>query len=330
MRIAVCTQVNHIEIQQQPLPKVDSHQVLVKVSVCGICGSDLAAWQGSGHKKYPYTPGHEFCGTIEKLGKNVVGFHVGQRVVIDPNLGCGKCRFCRMGKPNICDFLKTRSVKSNGGFAEYVALDYRMVYYLPDEIEDCLAPFIEPLSCALYAARSAKVESGEKVVIFGGGLMGMLTGVALNSSKTEIILVEPAESRRESVGRLLDIKTLSPTEMQDCDLAGRIDVAIEYSGSGHALSQAIKILRKAGRIVLAGLIMNPKAADISLIDVTTRELEIKGVWLNPNAFEEAIRLTIEHKNILRQLKTEVFRLDDIGAALERALEQDVNKVFVKP
>ncbi len=118
--------------------------------------------------------------------------------------------------------------------------------------------------------------------------------------------------------------------MQDSNLAGEIDVAIECSGSGYALSQAIRILRKAGRIVLAGLIMNPKAADISLIDVTTRELEIRGVWLNPNAFEKAIRLTIEYKNILQQLKTEVFQLDDIVAALERAQQQNVNKVFVKP
>ena len=330
MKTAVCTKVNHIEIQQWPLPEIDRDKVLVKVSICGICGSDLAAWQGSGHKKYPYTPGHEFCGIIEKIGEAVVGFSIGQRIVIDPNLGCGQCRFCRMGKPNICDFLKTRPVKSNGGFAEYVALDYRMVYHLPDEIEDCLAPFIEPFSCAIYAACSAKVESEEKVVIFGGGLMGMLTSVALKSSEAEIILVEPAESRRELAGRLLDIKTLSPAEMQDSDLAGEIDVAIEYSGSGHALSQAIRILRKAGRIVLAGLIMNPNAADISLIDVTTKELEIRGVWLNPNAFEKAIRLTIEYKNILRQLKTEVFRLDDIVAALERALRQNVNKVFVKP
>jgi len=330
VKIAVCTKVNHIEIQEQTLPEIDCHQVLLKVSICGICGSDLAAWQGSEHKKYPYTPGHEFCGTIEKVGKDVVGFHIGQRVVIDPNLGCGECRFCRMGKPNICDFLKTRPVKSNGGFAEYVALDYRMVYHLPDKIEDDLAPFIEPLSCALYAARSAKVKSREKVVIFGGGLMGMLTGVALKSSKAGIILVEPAKNRRESAGRLLNIKAFSLSEIKESNLVGKIDVAIEYSGSAHALSQAIRILRKAGRIVLAGLIMDPKAADISLIDVTTRELEIRGVWLNPNTFEEAIRLTIEYKNILQQLKTEVFRLDNIVAALERALQQDVNKVFVKP
>ena len=69
MRIAVCTKVNHIEVQEWPVPEIDGTKVLVKVSVCGICGSDLAAWQGSGHKKYPYVPGHEVCGVIEKMGE---------------------------------------------------------------------------------------------------------------------------------------------------------------------------------------------------------------------------------------------------------------------
>lgn len=330
MKTAVCTKVNHIEIQEWPVPRIDRDKVLVKVSVCGICGSDLAAWQGSGHKKYPYVPGHEFCGVIEKTGAEVVGFATGERIVIDPNLGCGECSFCRMGKPNICDFLKTRPIKSNGGLAQYVALDYRMLHHLPDEIDDDLAPFIEPLSCAIHAARTAAAQPGEKVIIFGGGLMGTLTAIALRPSQAEVVLVEPAAGRRESVGRLLGIKAYSPSEMQDTDLPGTIDMAIECSGNAHALSQAIKLLRKAGRIVLAGLIMDPKAADISLIDVTTRELEIRGVWLNPNAFDEAIRQTIRHKDILRHLTTKVFRLDDIVAAFQGALEQDVNKVFVKP
>ena len=75
----------------------------------------MAAWQGSGHKKYPHTPGHEFCGLIEQISSNVSDLTRGQRVVIDPNLGYGDCRFCQMGKPNLCDYLKSRPIKGNGG-----------------------------------------------------------------------------------------------------------------------------------------------------------------------------------------------------------------------
>ena len=93
MKIAVCTRTNHIELEQRPVPQIDEEKVLVRVKLCGICGSDIAAWRGSGHKKYPYTPGHEFCGIVEKTGERVDGLAVGQQVIIDPNLGCGKCEF---------------------------------------------------------------------------------------------------------------------------------------------------------------------------------------------------------------------------------------------
>lgn len=330
MKVAVCTTANHIEVQEWPLPEIDGHKVLVKVIVCGVCGSDLAAWQGSGHKKYPYSPGHEFCGIIEKKGEDVADLFVGQRVVVNPNLGCGECRFCRMGKPNLCDVLKTRPIKSNGGFSEYVALDQRMVRPLPELLEDDLATFVEPLSCALYTTQRAKVKPGEQVVIFGAGLMGLLAGITLKCSQAKIVFVEPAEERRQSVASLLGMPAFSPSELARSDLVGKIDVAIDHSGSARAIFQAIKVLRKAGRMILAGLVMNPKSADIELIAVTTKELEISGVWLNPDTFDQAIRLAVEQKSILQALKTEVFKLDEIKLAFERALSQEVNKVFVKP
>lgn len=330
MKVAVCTKREHIEIQDLPLPELDEEKVLIRISICGVCGSDLAAWKGSGHKKYPYTPGHEFCGVIEKIGKNVNGLSIGQRVVINPNLGCGKCRYCRKRKPNLCDFLKSRPIKSNGGFAEYSAIDYRMVYRLPDELSDELAVFIEPLSCAIYAAKGAEVKAKEKVVIFGGGLMGLLTGLALRETEAEIIFVEPEPNRAKLISELLGAKVYSPEQIGGCDFAGDVDVAIDCSGNINAIRQAIDILRKAGRLVMSGLVMDTKEVDISLIEITTKELQIKGVWLNPDTFDEAIILTIKYKKILGKLKTQELRLENISEAFERALTTDVNKVLVKP
>ena len=330
MRIAICKRPGHIEVERRPIPSVGDNEVLVKISVCGICGSDLAAWRGSGHKKYPYTPGHEFCGVIERLGSEVTGLQVGERVVINPNLGCGECRFCRMGKANLCDALKTRPTKSNGGFSEYVSLDWRMVYRLPESFPDKLAPFIEPLSCAVYAVRVADVKPAEQVAIFGAGIMGILTGLAIKSAECEIIFIEPMEERREQVAELFETSAMTPEQLRDCEPVGKIDAAIEYSGSVEAVSQAIRTLRKGGRLVLGGLVVNAEEVGLPLIDVTMKELEIKGVWLNPGTFKEAIELAVEHKNVLGALKTETFRLDDIASAFERALSKDVNKVLVRP
>ena len=330
MKVAVCTRKKHIEIQDWPLPELDAEKVLIRISICGVCGSDLAAWEGSGHKKYPYTPGHEFCGVIDKIGENVNSLSIGQRVVINPNLGCGQCRYCRRSKPNLCDFLKSRPIKSNGGFAEYSAIDCRMVHRLPDELSDELAVFIEPLSCAIYAAKSAEVRAKEKVAIFGGGLMGLLTGLALGEAGAEIIFVEPEPNRAKLIYELLGAKVYSPEQIQGCGLAGEVDVAIDCSGNINAIRQAVDILRKAGRLVMSGLVMDTKEVDIRLIEVTTKELQIKGVWLNPNTFDEAISMTVKYKKILGKLKTQELRLEDISEAFERALTTDVIKVLVRP
>ena len=175
-----------------------------------------------------------------------------------------------MGKPNICDFLKARPIKSNGGFAQYVALDYRMVYPLPDKLPDELAPFIEPLSCALYTTNVANASSKDKVAIFGGGLMGLLTALIMQKDNLKTCLIEPSEYRRDFVKNLLHINTYSPKEFMDSELVGDIDIVIDCSGSAHAIAQAIDILRKAGRLIISGIVMNSKNADISFLKVTTK------------------------------------------------------------
>lgn len=330
MRVAICDRPGHIELRRRPIPNVGDDQILVRVLGCGVCGSDLAVWRGTFSKTYPYSPGHEFCGIVETIGRSTSGFQLGQRVVINPNLGCGRCRFCRDDRPNLCDALKTRPIKSNGGFSDYVALDHRMAHPLGDELDDTLAVFVEPLSCAVHAACRAQVRPGEHVAIWGAGTIGILTGIAAKSVACELTFVEPVDVRRRQVAELFAAEVLTPEQAAESNLAGRLDVAIDCSGRVEAVCQAIKLLRKAGRLVLAGLVTHADQAGLPLIDVVAKELEITGIWLNPNTFDEAIRLAIEHKNMLRSLNTERFALDDVISAFERATDQDVNKVVVRP
>lgn len=330
MRIAVCTRPYHIELQERPRPGIEAEEVLVRVKVCGVCGSDVAAWRGIGHRRYPYTPGHEFCGIVERMGGGVADLALGQRVVVDPNLGCGDCPFCRMDRPNLCDHLKSRPTKSNGGFADYVALDSRMVHPLPEELPDELAAFIEPLSCAFHVAGRARVAPGERAAVFGAGPMGRLVGLALKPYREGLVFIEPAERRRAEVARLLGVEALSPAGMEESDLVGRIDVAIDCSGSARAVAQAIRALRKAGRLVLAGLVTQPKGPGISLVEVTTKELEITGVWLNPHTFARAVEMALRFRDILAGLRTQTFGLDQVGPAFELAASADAPKVLVRP
>jgi len=330
MRIAVCTRPGHIEVQTGPIPPLTDGSVLVGVTICGVCGSDVAAWLGTAGGSYPYSPGHEFCGVIRRTGARVTGVRVGQRVVINPNLGCGECVYCRADRPNLCDVLKTRPIKSNGGFADYVVLDHHMVHPLPDVLPDELATFIEPLSCALHAARRARVEARDAVVVFGAGMLGLLTALALKASGCTTTVVEPAEWRRKRVSDLLNVSAVSPDRLPDSTPAGTFDAAIECSGRSAAVAQAIRTLRKGGRLVLVGMVVDPGAAAVPLIDVTRRELDVAGAWLNPHTFGDAIRLAVEHRRMLEGLTVEAFRLNDIAAAFERARSPEVNRVLVRP
>jgi len=330
MRVCVFRSAKCVELEERPVPEVRDRFVLVKVGVCGICGSDVAAWQGIGGKGFPYSPGHEFCAVVAQTGRAVSGLEAGQRVVIDPNLGCGVCRFCTMGRPNLCDALKTRRIKSNGGLADYVALDGRMVYALPEGLPDELAPFVEPLSCALHMVDVADVKSAGLVAVFGAGSMGTLVGMALQSRGAEVFFIEPHETRRQRVSRLLGVRAMTPEELPGSELVGRVDAAIECSGSARAVAQAIALLRKGGRLVLGGLVGQAPGAGIPLGDITRKELEVCGSWLNPNTFGAAIDLALSSRKALSQIPAETFPLDDVGAAFARAMSADAPKVLVRP
>jgi L-iditol 2-dehydrogenase len=298
--------------------------------MCSVCASDVGVWRGHNPKKFPYSPGHEFCGRVEQLGPGVTQFRTGQTVIIDPNLGCGECRYCRAQRPNLCDSLKSRAIKSNGGFAEYVSLDVRMVHAMPDGMSESLATFVEPFSCALHVVRRAEEVEPRRAAVFGAGMLGMLTSLLLNKPGRETIIIEPDDARREQAQTLLGIRGLTPQQLTNSEWFGTLDAAIDCTGRVEAVAQATRALAKAGRLVLAGLVGNPQDAALPFVEITIKELEIVGAWLNPHTFEDAIPLVMKHRETLQALRTEVFPLDEIEAAFTRAAKPNVNKVFVKP
>ena len=330
MRVAICTGPKQIEVQERPRPEAHAEKVLVRVTLCALCGSDLLAWRGSGYKQYPYSPGHEFCGVIEEAGKALVGMTPGVRVVVDPNLGCGDCDFCERGRPNLCERLKTRPIKSNGGLADYVSLDHRMVHPLPEQLPDDLAHYVEPLSCALHMVQRAELSAGARVLVFGAGATGKLVGAALVLFGIHPVFVELSDRRRRDVTRLFGTEALSPQELDGSGFAGAVEAAIECTGSAAAVTQAIRSLRKAGRLVVAGLFGDSGRSDIPLDEITTKELEVVGAWLNPGTFTKALDMAVQLRDLLSEIDTEVFSLDEVAKAFERAARPDAPKVLVRP
>jgi L-iditol 2-dehydrogenase len=317
-----------LELRKVRIPAIDENKVLMQIALCGICGSDLAAYQGTIERTYPYSPGHEFCGRITAIGDAVTGLEPGQRVVIDPNLGCGECAFCLENKPHLCDFLKTRPIKSNGGLSEWVVLDHRMVHALPDTIPDELAVYIEPLSCAIHACRRAEVGPKSRVAILGAGNMGILTAIVADSLGADVILTETSDQRRKLAMAVPGLTTVPAIEFERHVRRDPIDIAIDCCGNAEAAVQAIAALTKGGRLILLALMNNPDRIAIPLAEVTSKEIDIRGTWLNPGAFGEAIDLAAERAAQLRAITTRQFELADVESAFSCAASQQVHKVIV--
>ncbi len=327
MKVAIFTAKEHIKFEERPIPELDENKVLVKIKTCGICGSDVAAFKGSGHKIFPYSAGHEFCGIVEKMGNNVSGFMVGQRVVINPNINCDNCYYCIINRPNLCDNLKTRPVKSNGGFAEFTAVDFRMLHSLPDEITDETGTFIEPFSCAIHAAQSIPDGIGT-VAVFGGGIMGILTTLALKvKDKIRLVVIEPNETRRQFINEILGITCLSPENFGNS--VENVGCAIECSGKIQALVQGIRKLQKGGHFLLTGLIANNLKEEIPWMEITQKEIEIKGIWLNPNTFTKAVEMTHHYRAFFSQFKTKIFSLAKMEQAIAETSNPEIHKIIIK-
>ncbi|RYG95108.1 MAG: iditol 2-dehydrogenase, partial [Alphaproteobacteria bacterium] len=174
MRAARLAEPGRMVIEDVPKPIPGPGDLLIKVEACGICGSDRHMFRGEYPTARPVTLGHEFAGLIEDLGAGVTGYAVGERITGDPNIACGRCRFCRDGRPNLCENLVAIGVQRDGGFAEYVLVPARQAVRLPASLDPLHGAFCEPVSCCLHAMDVARIPPGGSVLILGGGVIGLL------------------------------------------------------------------------------------------------------------------------------------------------------------
>lgn len=152
MKALVMTDVKKLEVQgDYPTPTIQPNEALIHTAWAGICGTDKALYNGlpgSADAVPPIVLGHENSGVVAEVGQDVVGFKVGDRVSVDPNIYCHKCFFCRASRPELCEHLDAVGVTRDGGFAEYFTAPEEVVYHVPDNVSLEAAAVIEPISCA--------------------------------------------------------------------------------------------------------------------------------------------------------------------------------------
>ena len=180
MKALLLSEYKKLNVVDMPTPEIGEDEVLVRVRACGICGSDIHGYDGStGRRIPPLVMGHEAAGVIERAGRAVEGFAVGDRVTFDSTVSCGTCDFCRQGQINLCDNRMVLGVscgdyRRHGAFAEYVSVPARILYKLPDTLPFERAALIEAVSIAVHAVSRHVPKPDDAVLVVGSGMIGVL------------------------------------------------------------------------------------------------------------------------------------------------------------
>jgi len=244
-----------LELRDVPKPEPSDQQLLLKIQTCGVCRTDLHIVDGElEHPDLPLILGHQIVGTVEEIGNNVTDFNKGDKVGV-PWLGytCGECEFCHNDQENLCDNARFTGYNINGGFAEYTVADARFCFPIPEEYPAVQAA---PLLCAgLIGYRSLrKTGDAQKLGFYGfGSAAHILTQVALYQNKEVYAFTRPGDTEGQKFARSLGAiwaggsETLPPK---------KLDAAVIFAPVGKLVPQALKALKKGGKVVCAGIHMS--------------------------------------------------------------------------
>lgn len=323
-----------------PVPEINDDEVLIKVKMCGICGSDWSIYNGSyAADKLPLITGHEFWGTIEQVGKNSKGLQPGDRVAVEIALTCGTCYFCRRGDGLLCETFTQLGIHTNGGFAEYVKVPWENCYLLPDELDDYAAAFVEPMTTVIEASKRMDCTLGSSVVVIGCGLGILHAAVAKLRGAAPVIVIGDNAERLETAKEMgidycIDITKTPDAVAEVKRLTGGIgaDFVLEAVGNPKTYEQAFAMVRRGGKVEAFGICPENATASIPPFEFVLGEKKISGSCAGiGNDWGIAIQL-LKYKRIdPSPLYSMVVPLEELESALkEIRTNSKLVKVFVSP
>jgi L-iditol 2-dehydrogenase len=327
---------NQLELQDivQPVPGPEG--VLIAVEACGICGSDRHMYAGEYPTNPPVTLGHEFAGRVIATGSQVQRIKIGDLVTGDPNIACGTCPQCRIGRPNLCANLTAIGVQRDGGFAQYLAMPQAQAHKLPDNTDPVHAAFCEPLACCLHALDVARIRPGDSVAILGGGVIGLLmVQLCRLAGATTIILSTRQKPRRDLALQLGATHAIDP---QASDAVGQIksivpagaDVALECAGVPDTFSQSIASVRRGGAAIIFGVMPQGQAVSIQPFDLLANEIRLQSAYLNPLTHARAAVMVASRTLALDPLVSRIVPLAEVPAIIASAPAQGEIKIIARP
>lgn len=266
-----------------PIPKRD--EVLLRVSACGVCGSDVPRVFSKGAYRFPIIPGHEIAGEVVETGEAVEPNLEGRRMTVFPLIPCRRCMLCEAGEYALCEDYDYLGSRRDGGFAEYVCAPAWNLVPVPDELCIEYAALAEPAAVAVHAIRRGSLEAGDTVLILGAGAVGLLAAMWSRIQGARDTLLADIDDRRLAYANALGFP--DTCHAGQCDVSAwtrdrtacGADVVIEASGSSTALEQGLLAARPLGRVVLLGNPSGPMTLSQGAYwAILRKELTLHGVW----------------------------------------------------
>lgn len=336
MQAFVFESAGKYKVKDLPVPRIKSaDEVLIKIEAAGICGTDLHICSvPPGHPAGENVVlGHEFVGIIVEKGEEVSAFEIGDRVVADPNLTCGYCRYCQDGMHNFCENMTTLGIFIDGGFAEYLVAPFKALFKISGDVKPEYAALAEPLACVVNGTEKVKVQPGQSVLIIGAGPIGMLFMEMFKASGAgKIFISEPQEFRASAARKAGATRVINPLKenLKDIIMAetGRgCDIIVDAVGT--QIISAMDCAAKGADILLFG--QNSYArATISQDRITRGEWRIIGTYISRHNFPRAIRIiengVLNPDNVI----SDVLPLSEIEKGIEKMRRGSALKVIVRP
>lgn len=343
MKALLLKKYMELEVADIPSPELGGGDVLVRVSACGICGSDVHGMDGStGRRIPPIVMGHEAAGVIAETGRDVKGWKTGDRVTFDSTVSCGHCQFCRKGDINLCDNRQVLGVSCGdyrryGAFAEYVSVPQNILYRLPGNLAFEHAAMIEAVSIAVHAVNLTPRSLGDTAVVVGSGMIGQLTIQAAKVAgfgKVFAVDVDDAKLRMAAAAgadAVFNSKTSDAAAgIREATNGLGADAALEAVGATDPIKTAIASVRKGGCVTLIGNIT--PSIEISLQSVVTRQIRLQGSCASAGEYPACIALLSSGAIRVDSMISARTSLDDAPGWFDRLYKHEPNlmKVIVQP
>ena len=330
MRSIVIEKPGSFALRDLPDPAPGESEVVVDVKSCCVCGTDIHLLQGEFKgAEYPLIPGHEFSGTVRKIGAKVTNAKPGDRVAIEPFIFCQTCLYCKSGKTNHClngmviGHTKSKAVKLDGGFSEQVVVPARNLIHLADSVSFEAGGFIANIGTIVYALRRTGLQQGMKVLVFGTGANGLILAELAKKSGASVVAVTGRTRSRLDVALRMGVEeAVVADEKQEANLRRLaphgFDAVFETTGAAAIVERAFRFIAPGGKIILYGIVPPNQNASVNPFDICRKDLQIIGSFSSVNTCIVAQDLLASKVIQVDHLVSHRFSLDEWGQAIETA------------